>query len=100
MNCIFCNIDCIRETNFGFKYYNTCSLCKTQFRTHSNIQLLTYWIRYKEYLIEISLETNKTILSSDNNGYKVLLMLNYVVDLTPITAGNWIDRMLNLKAFL
>lgn len=99
MKCNFCNIDCEPNATFGSYHYNTCAKCNTQFRSHDN-KLLTYWISYKSYNIEISLEHNNTLLTSNNGGYKTLLILDHMLEITPNQAQHWIERMLNLRAFL
>jgi hypothetical protein len=97
--CLYCN------SSLTFSgLFPPCLNCHVSFEIDSNEKILnTLWstnIKNKDednYILQIDFENQITTLSRFNG--PIILTLDYALDVNQFNVNDWIDRLLNLKAF-
>lgn len=106
MKCIFCDSDITdptKSTPSGFGGYQcpTCPHDTTLIYNQNNGSLIGFCLYVDSYRINTLLTVNYTYIQKlEDDDWKDVFEAYQLFDITPKTAKYWLDRLLNLRAFL
>lgn len=111
-NCIFCSSTLEKTNPYSASTYKTCKQCLVEVDytiDNDSISYLVFKISESfnsRYEIELNYMSNTCILykytptfSSSSSGYTFLTELNYLPNINPNNAKQWLTRLLNLMVF-
>lgn len=96
MKCIYChNIVDVNNINGS----GDCKICNVGYHVDRNDEIIYVNIVVSKYSLLFHIITSKCYVI-DDFGNKTICVLNYLPLVTPATSMEWINKVLNLKAFL
>ena len=104
MNCKYCNQPTEDRLNACIKECNSCRATFYFYRSPNSPTPHTIQLKHKEYLIELDFDEQVCQLwypGPFHDSYDTyLVQLDYIPDINPTNINRWLERLLNLKAFL